>query len=1134
MKLEQATPAQLTVFSLRAGRHLVLAPPGSGKTDLLALRLSDALDRRVVPESMLCVTFTNRAARNMVSRAGDLKGIRPFIGTLHKFGYQFLLSNQLIPANTVLMDEEDAEKMLEDASQSVTGGLRSPNPVDLTKTANYIRASEKIRLKLPFVENDLAQDPFLDRVCDNYRAIKESSCAIDFDDVLHLTLHHLLYGTPTKNIDFRWIQIDEVQDLSDLQWHIVQRLMAKDAHVVYFGDYDQAIYSFMGASHAALATFTKGATVHHLEDNFRSSPSLIEFFNAYAAANLPSRKEFVLRPGRKDASTNGTFKVVNVSGTFESEAQEIADTIVPFLAKSQPRIAVLTRTNKEAETVSQKLDSRKISHYRVSGFDLFRRRAIKDAMAFLRVMLFPMDRLSWTRLFVIFGGVDSLRAARQLVNEMFDAGLNPVDLLSNDGVLGVADDFISAAKKGRCIIFDTETTGLKPDKDDIIQIAAMELMDGVPTGKELEVFLNTERSLDETTKIHHIDAQYLATHGIPAMQGLSRFIEFAGDALLVGHNITFDLEMLKGNLTRLGIKWSPSNGSVDTMQVARLIHPRLPNYKVATLLRELQIEGKNSHNALDDVRATCGLFLRLLTDSVSGRAKRAEISEAYQKYLSKFAKSLSPFWIQIFERPDDPRSLSDIIQQFLDFAVLQANYKVSPDEMKYVTALNSFLLSETKSLPLKPLLRQWVPELSTYSEVDLITDVEKVVVSTVHKAKGLEFEAVVVTSCVKDIYPHYYSKTAAAREEDARLLYVALTRAKEFVVITTHDSTVNRGGKFPRYPSPFLDFMHSGGVSATNVVVVSPTTVTAVTPAGLVGAATVVVSGSKGTGTAVGGFTYANVVTPSWATLIEVSPDPAVVTDVTLRNAIIATGLPWRVKDTGTNIEMLLVPAGSFTMGCTPSLQYACSSDENPTHAVTLTNAFYLGRYEVTQAEWTAKMGSNPSQFQGAGYPDAVTQPVERISWNMITPFNTATGLRLPTEAEWEYAYRAQMGTTVTRWAFHNGTNDDALLGNIAWYSSNSGSQTHAVGGKAANALGLHDMSGNVWEWVNDWYGDYSSSPSTNPTGPSSGTYRVARGDAWYGGSLGRGSSNCRASGRDGNSPVYAVNAVGFRSARTP
>ncbi len=278
---------------------------------------------------------------------------------------------------------------------------------------------------------------------------------------------------------------------------------------------------------------------------------------------------------------------------------------------------------------------------------------------------------------------------------------------------------------------------------------------------------------------------------------------------------------------------------------------------------------------------------------------------------------------------------------------------------------------------------------------------------------------------------------------------------------------------------------------------------------------------------------------PSWATLIEVAPDPAVVTDATLRSAIIATGLAWRVRDNASQIEMLLVPPGTFNMGCSSSNQWNCTYDENPVHAVTLTCPVYIGRYEVTQAQWTASMGNNPSFFQGPDYPNAANRPVEQVSWNTIQGFLSTTGLRLPTEAEWEYAYRAGTAT-----AFHsgpgfpNGMNDEALVGSIAWFDMNNGPccsdptfGTKPVGQKAANALGLHDMSGNVWEWVNDWYASsyYASSPAVNPPGPATGTFRVLRGGSWdYGG------ANLRSSTRNVLTPGDSGENFGFRVARVP
>jgi formylglycine-generating enzyme required for sulfatase activity len=335
-----------------------------------------------------------------------------------------------------------------------------------------------------------------------------------------------------------------------------------------------------------------------------------------------------------------------------------------------------------------------------------------------------------------------------------------------------------------------------------------------------------------------------------------------------------------------------------------------------------------------------------------------------------------------------------------------------------------------------------------------------------------------------------------------------------------------------------------GGAAATAVVVVSPNTVTAVTPAGEVGARDVVATAGPRSAVKAGGFTYTQPL--AWATVLQQHPDPAVVTDANLRNAIIATGLPWRVRDNGTQIEMVLIPPGTFNMGCTASNQQPCDSDESPVHSVTLTSAFYMGRYEVTQAQWIARMGSNPSYWVARaenGNTANTNRPVETVSWNQIAGaggFLSGTGLRLPTEAEWEYACRA--GTTT---AFHgftgylSGTNDDTLVGNIAWFSGNNGASgtptygTKAVGQKLANGFGLHDMSGNVTEWVNDWYSSsyYASSPSSNPTGPATGTYRELRGGYW-----GIDAVHVRSSNRNYAypSPDASFYDVGFRVARAP
>ena len=250
-------------------------------------------------------------------------------------------------------------------------------------------------------------------------------------------------------------------------------------------------------------------------------------------------------------------------------------------------------------------------------------------------------------------------------------------------------------------------------------------------------------------------------------------------------------------------------------------------------------------------------------------------------------------------------------------------------------------------------------------------------------------------------------------------------------------------------------------------------------------------------------------------TVLEEKPDESVVTNSDFRDRIIATGLPWRIRDIGTNIEMLLIPPGRFMMGAS-SDDLDANRNEKPAHEVLISNAFYLGRTPVTQGQWTAKMGSNPSQF--CGETDSPSRPVEAVSWDMIQEFNTLTGLRFSTEAEWEYACRA--GTSTPRYG---------VLNDIAWYKDNSGEETRAVATKLPNALGLYDTLGNVWEWCQDWWGPYPPRSETNPAGPTTGSSRLLRG-----GSCSNFSAGCRGSQRFcGINPYRGIN-VGFRAVMTP
>jgi formylglycine-generating enzyme required for sulfatase activity len=268
---------------------------------------------------------------------------------------------------------------------------------------------------------------------------------------------------------------------------------------------------------------------------------------------------------------------------------------------------------------------------------------------------------------------------------------------------------------------------------------------------------------------------------------------------------------------------------------------------------------------------------------------------------------------------------------------------------------------------------------------------------------------------------------------------------------------------------------------------------------------------------------------PTWYEVVAREVDAAIVTDPDGRARMAATTLPWKVRDKSTGIVMLLCPPGEFMMG-SPASEAGRDGDEAQ-QRVSIRRAFYISETQVTQAQWERAMGkkpadsagvweianwfrrrivaANPSHFKGA------ENPVEQVSWNRCQRFCSATDLRLPSEAEWEYACRA--GTT------------GAYAGDLdamAWYRNNSGGSTHPVKQKRANAWGLYDMHGNVWEWCED---GYEAKPVGTQEAAGASSDRVLRGGSWD-----DDANLVRSSNRIDGSPGGADHGVGFRVARAP
>jgi formylglycine-generating enzyme required for sulfatase activity len=259
---------------------------------------------------------------------------------------------------------------------------------------------------------------------------------------------------------------------------------------------------------------------------------------------------------------------------------------------------------------------------------------------------------------------------------------------------------------------------------------------------------------------------------------------------------------------------------------------------------------------------------------------------------------------------------------------------------------------------------------------------------------------------------------------------------------------------------------------------------------------------------------------------------------LTYADAATAASIQQASASANVSASFVKILAGSFLMG-SPSSE-AGRYDNEVRHGVTISHDFEMAVTDVTQLQWFLVMGYNPSHFRSKEYcqgdyvsKDGVdlcpSNPVEQVSWEDAQAFiaklnqrNDGYSYRLPTEAEWEYAARAGTQTVYTS------GDDVAQLDASAWYANNSGSQTRAVGSKTANAFGLFDMAGDVWQWVQDYYGDYSRSQVTDPTGPTSGSLRVFRGGDWS-----RVAQFCRPAFRLFAGPGARFSILGFRLVRT-
>ena len=876
---------QIPVVEASQGYHLVLASPGCGKTHILAERIRYARERGVKYEDMLCLTFTNRAAREMTNRiqkvvGGDFSEL--MVGNVHRFCSKFLFEQGRIPADSAIIDDEEAVSIIADyRNEDEEGVTRDFNrykgyqtiiffqhfiyqmehqhpwkyylhPESFTdddrEAVKHICASQKIEYDEQAVVNiyhhaqeymDEANAPGLDgKTADRIRVLlwkmyyancyaryKEENHLFDFEDLLLYT-YDIYRSDPTCK-RYPWIQVDEVQDLNGMQLAIIDLLTAEDnPMVMYLGDEQQAIFSFMGAKVETLTLLKmrcKG-NVHHLQRNHRSPKYLLDVFNDYAETQLKIDRELLPLSDNDTKATSGDLRIIH-SSTIEAEHKDITtEALSLYEQNKEERTAVIVSANSDADRISEAMTEAGLTHFKVSGRDLFDTPDVKLLLAHLSVLSNEHNSIAWTRIMKGVRAFPSHALARRFNWKLKQLALSPSDFLLYPESCYTAE-FLRAYDEEEIVIFDTETTGLDVFNDDIIEIAAIRIKGGEVVGEPLDLYIETDKPIlpmlgDKENPMYAIYHEKMSTGELRSpSDALQRFLAYVGTSPILGHNANYDYNILDNNLQRYCKDTMQAHDirCFDSLKLIRLLAPSLHSYKLESLLETFHLAGVNSHQAIDDVKATVSL-VRLCAEKA--REKQAQQADfIHHPKVKPFANVLRSNYGECYrEAVNRLYQLSTNHEPAL-VSELSAAYNAFHSDglindiprldyiLRYLRI--DMLTDETVANALAPQLSQYVMDINTLKEADFCNSksiLERIYVTTVHKAKGLEFDNVIIFDAADGRYPNAYNKTKQQDEEDARKFYVAMSRAKRRLFIAYALQMVDRHGRvFNRELTPLMD-----------------------------------------------------------------------------------------------------------------------------------------------------------------------------------------------------------------------------------------------------------------------------------------------------------------------------------------
>ncbi len=820
---------------------LVMAPVGTGKTNCLALRAAHAMDQGVAASRILCLSFTNKAAREVRERLVRLLGKaggEVTAKTFHGLCAQILRAEA--PAigwdrDFLVYDEEDCRSLFgqvakrasiqypeKDADgfefllfQAATAARLSEFEDQPPRTPQQVFDEALAGSRLDFLKyrGGLDFKPLLARYV---HALRECH-AVDFADLI-LGVNRLWQESPAAlarwRARFAWIQIDEVQDTNRSEYLPLRLLAEEHKRLSFFGDIDQTIYGWRGsAPHEVLADFrSRFAPVRELQftRNYRSTRLILAACERLIKACPGAVTEHIV----PDSAEEGERPLLYEADNSHDEARWIQEQVEAIRARAgiaYGDIAVLTRTNFTARDLSRHFEELGLPHLQVDQFKFFQRAEIKETLAHLRLLLNPHDANSMMRyLRTPPKGVGDAAIEALSHGTPREAGLKLGDLL-DPATFRTGDPFLplmDAMRAGRAVVWDIETTGLSIAADEIVELAAARC--GVRGVIEtFHRYIRPSKPVADSEPIHHLSDAFLAENGLAPQIVIEEFRVFCQGCVMVGHNIAnFDMPMLRSVCVRLGLpEWSEC-AVFDTLDLARR-YLRMPRHRLGDIARRLNFQNVPTHRADSDVAATVELLQYLLPKLEEGAAARLD---AVKKYGARFQPlaAVMTAWRgrMVTDRPPE------LLERILDESGLRKHYgrdaadAARREHLEELVAL--FKQFDDEAMQPVDALLHVLSVASLAKEIDgQAADGNKVLLLTVHQAKGLEFDTVFVAGCAEGEYPNQRSVREGQEVEEQRLFYVAISRAKKRLLFTY--PMVSKWGR-QLIRSRYLRLILTGGV----------------------------------------------------------------------------------------------------------------------------------------------------------------------------------------------------------------------------------------------------------------------------------------------------------------------------------